>query len=218
LGNFDKMKYPVISIVIASILFFLTGCGSKKNSCGCPYQSNIQREILSPEDLKINTLLTVVNDNWEAVHVYPEKILEKILSFNFSDERQKIFSGALISQAYKYQGVRYRRGGLSKKGMDCSGLVFKCFSDFGISLPRTSIAMAESVMDVSDKEAKAGDLIFFKTNRRHNTINHVGIITGINGEEIKFIHASIKSGVIESSTVEPYYADRYAKIGRVQGI
>jgi len=78
--------------------------------------------------------------------------------------------------------------------------------------------MSRAVSDVPHTEAKAGDLIFFKTNRRKNFINHVGIVTQVNGKEIKFIHASIKKGVIESSTLEDYYASTYAKVGRVSGI
>lgn len=218
MGNFSRMKLSVILFIIVSVLYSLTGCSSKKSACGCPYQSGIQYKPLLSDEFNFNIFLTVNDESWQAVQVYPQKVLEKILSFNPVKEKQKFICEAVIKEAFKYQGVRYRRGGLSKKGVDCSGLVLKCFSNVGISLPRTSVAMAKSVMDVDGNEAKAGDLIFFKTNRRRNIINHVGIITAISGEEIKFIHASVKNGVIESSTFEPYYAHRYVKIGRVRGI
>jgi cell wall-associated NlpC family hydrolase len=45
----------------------------------------------------------------------------------------------------------------------------------------------------SKSEAKIGDLIFFKTNRR-SKINHVGIVTEVLDNDIKFIHASTSKG------------------------
>lgn len=212
------MKFLTLPIIILFIFCSFTGCSSKKGACGCPYQSGIQKEISPLDDLKFHTLLSVDSSNWHALYIYPEKILEDIKSLNPFKEGNNLLSFEVIKEAFKYEGVRYRRGGLSKNGLDCSGLVFKCFSELGVSLPRTSIAMAKSVLDIGDDEVQIGDLIFFKTNRRRNVINHVGIVTGIRGKEIKFIHASINRGVIESSTSERYYADRYVKVGRVLGI
>jgi cell wall-associated NlpC family hydrolase len=45
------------------------------------------------------------------------------------------------------------------------------------------------------EEAKIGDLIFFKTNRR-SKINHVGIVTEVLDNDIKFIHASTSKGLL----------------------
>jgi cell wall-associated NlpC family hydrolase len=122
---------------------------------------------------------------------------------------------SIIDKAFDYEGVRYRRGGTSQKGMDCSGLVYICFLAYGIALPRSSADMADSVDDISRHEAKAGDLVFFKTNRRKGRVNHVGLVTeAINGE-LKFIHASVRNGVTVSSTAEGYYARAFVKVGRV---
>lgn len=211
------MKFLALPTIILLTFCSLTGCSSKKGACGCPYQSGIQREILPLNDFNFDMLLSADNTNWHILHAYPEKVLEDIKSLNPFKEENSFLSFEVIKEAFKYEGVRYRRGGLSKNGLDCSGLVFKCFSDLGISLPRTSIAMAKSVLDIGDDEVQVGDLIFFKTNRRRNVINHVGIVTRVKGKEIKFIHASINKGVIESSTSEQYYADRYVKVGRVLG-
>ncbi|MEY4038582.1 MAG: hypothetical protein RIR67_892, partial [Bacteroidota bacterium] len=64
------------------------------------------------------------------------------------------------------------------------------------------------------KEAKKGDLIFFKT-RGGNQINHVGMVVEVCDGEIRFIHSSTQSGVIISSTKEKYYEKNFTQINRV---
>lgn len=120
----------------------------------------------------------------------------------------------IVTEALDYVGVSYRTGGTTKSGMDCSGLVFKTFGDFDISLPRTSIDMSRHGKKISKNEAIPGDLIFFKTNGR-SVINHVGIITEIDNDEITFVHASTSKGVIVSSTADNYYGTTFAQINRV---
>jgi cell wall-associated NlpC family hydrolase len=73
---------------------------------------------------------------------------------------------------------------------------------------------AGSGVKIERDQAQKGDLIFFTTNGRGN-VNHVGMITEIIDDEIKFIHSSVQSGVIISSTKEPYYAKRFIQINRV---
>ena len=41
------------------------------------------------------------------------------------------------------------------------------------------------------------------------------MVVEIQGEEIKFIHSSTQSGVVISSTNEPYYKRTFAQINRV---
>lgn len=120
----------------------------------------------------------------------------------------------LINAASEYEGVRYKGGGTTKQGMDCSGLVSTVFKTYDISLPRSSFEMAKVGKKISQKEVQKGDLIFFKTNGR-NVINHVGLVTEVNDDEIIFIHSSVQRGVIYSSTKEPYYKKNFAQVNRV---
>jgi cell wall-associated NlpC family hydrolase len=83
-----------------------------------------------------------------------------------------------------------------------------------MSLPRTSGEQSNVGITIDKSQAQKGDLIFFTTNGRGN-INHVGMITEILDDEIKFIHSSIQAGVIISSTKEAYYAKRFVKVNRV---
>lgn len=120
----------------------------------------------------------------------------------------------IVNEALDYVGVKYRLGGTNKKGMDCSGLVFKTYEIYDIRLPRTSIDMSRHGKKIDKSDAMPGDLIFFKTNGR-SVINHVGIITEINQDEITFVHASTSKGVIVSSTTDDYYGKTFAQINRV---
>lgn len=120
----------------------------------------------------------------------------------------------IISTAVDNLGVKYKYGGTTKSGFDCSGLVYSSFGKFDISLPRTSYEMAEFGKKIKDSEVQKGDLVFFITNGGRR-INHVGIVTEVNNGEIKFVHASTKAGVVISSTKEPYYKKNYVKAARV---
>ena len=121
----------------------------------------------------------------------------------------------LIAKASQHIGTRYRGGGTTSAGFDCSGLMFSTFKNIDMTLPRSSSSMAAGAgYRIERSQAQKGDLIFFTTNGR-GSINHVGMITEINGDEIKFIHSSVQAGVIISSTEEPYYKTRFVQINRV---
>src|SRR5690606_39037420 len=120
----------------------------------------------------------------------------------------------IIKSASENLGVRYRAGGTTKSGFDCSGLVYTSFKKSDISLPRSSYDMAQYGQKIKDSEAQKGDLIFFITNGGKR-INDVGIVTEVLDNEIKFIHSSVQLGVIISSTKEPYYKKNFVKVHRV---
>ncbi len=120
----------------------------------------------------------------------------------------------LINKASENLGARYRSGGTSPAGFDCSGLMFSTFKNIDMTLPRSSHEMATIGYKIGKKQAQKGDLIFFSTFGR-GRISHVGMITEIVDDEIKFIHSSTGSGVIVSSTKEPYYQRTFVQINRV---
>ena len=120
----------------------------------------------------------------------------------------------MINNAMGFIGVKYHGGGTSIAGMDCSGMVTAVFNIFDMKLPRSSNQMASVGEKIENKDAKKGDLIFFKTNGR-SVINHVGMVVEVLSDEIRFIHSSTQSGVIISSTKEPYYKRTFAQVNRV---
>jgi lipoprotein Spr len=121
---------------------------------------------------------------------------------------------SLVDKATSNIGVRYKAGGTTKSGYDCSGLVFTTFESENIKLPRPSYEQAKVGKIIKFNDAKKGDLIFFKTNKSKQ-INHVGLITEVNSNEIKFVHSSTSKGVIISSTKESYYQNSFVQINRI---
>ncbi|MGH8653064.1 MAG: C40 family peptidase [Gammaproteobacteria bacterium] len=98
-----------------------------------------------------------------------------------------------------WQGVRYRFGGESSRGVDCSAFVMKVYEElFGIPLPRTSAEQAVLGYRVSEAEIEAGDLVFFKTP---SYPYHVGIYLSA-GE---FVHASSSLGVAVANLRSGYW-------------
>lgn len=121
---------------------------------------------------------------------------------------------SIVSYAKTFGGTRYKFGGTTRKGMDCSGLVYTSFKKENIILPRTSKTMATQGKAISLKKVNVGDLLFFKTNKRKNVISHVGLVVETKGV-IKFIHASTSRGVIISSLDEKYWNKCFAGARRV---
>ena len=121
----------------------------------------------------------------------------------------------LIDYAFAFDGVRYKRGGTTLEGMDCSGLVVTTFDSENISLPRVSRDIALTGNSIDLTQVIKGDLLFFATRRNSRTISHVGIVTAAKEGFVEFIHASTSSGVIVSNMAEKYWNHAFIKARRV---
>jgi len=119
----------------------------------------------------------------------------------------------LKRSAYGFLGTRYRFGGTTRSGIDCSSFVQKVFRDLEVSLPRTAREQFEVGSIVAPGDLQKGDLIFFSTYAAYPS--HVGIYLGDN----KMIHASSRSrSVVISSMNTSYYRSRFLgakRIGKV---
>lgn len=110
----------------------------------------------------------------------------------------------------KYFGIRYRFGGDSPAGFDCSGFVRFMFSkELNIDLPHSSRAMSAMGIQIDRSELRPGDLVFFKNSG--DRINHVGIFIGND----TFIHASLSRGIALDRLSSGYFLKRYATAVRI---
>jgi lipoprotein Spr len=124
-------------------------------------------------------------------------------------EVEALPSKQLLETVDEWYGVRYRTGGNTKSGVDCSGFTVAVYSTlFGIMLPRVSREQYRISRKISTTELQQGDLVFFNTNG--SGVSHVGIYLGNN----KFIHASVSRGVMVNDLFESYYLKRYVGGGR----
>ena len=122
----------------------------------------------------------------------------------------------VLNYAKEHLSIRYRSGGTTTRGFDCSGFTRFCFTKFGISLPHSSAAQG-SVGEAVDKEAaQPGDLILFKGHSAGgNRIGHVGLITEVIGDQVKFIHSAWNGGVRYDYLNASYYQRRFMGVRRV---
>ncbi|OEK07380.1 hypothetical protein A8C32_18255 [Flavivirga aquatica] len=124
-------------------------------------------------------------------------------------------ANTIVDYAVQFKGIRYKWGGTTKAGMDCSGLVYQSFKSHDIILPRTSRDMAKRGNKISLKNAKVGDLLFFKTQNRRNSINHVGLVVKSKSGSVQFIHATSSKGVIVSNLSERYWNSAFSEARRI---
>jgi murein DD-endopeptidase / murein LD-carboxypeptidase len=131
----------------------------------------------------------------------------KKLILDDKEEETSLSSEAPKKKAFmdfysEWKDVRYKMGGTSKKGIDCSAFTQKIYKEkFGIALSRTTRTQVNEGIEVKRSELIPGDLVFFKTGK---TDRHVGVYVG-NGD---FLHASIK-GIIFTKLDKPFYKKNY---------
>lgn len=117
----------------------------------------------------------------------------------------------IVGRALGYRGTRYRWGGGSPSGFDCSGFTSYVYKHFGVKLPHSSKAQSKVGKYVPKSQMQAGDLVFFHTTR--SGVSHVGIYIG-NGQ---FVHASSSRGRVRTDSLNSgYYARRYVTARRIK--
>ncbi len=134
-------------------------------------------------------------------------------TYSIETEESKVFN--IVDYAKQFNGVKYKFGGATADGMDCSGLVFESFRAFNILLPRSSRDMARKGVEISLTNTQEGDLLFFKTRNKRNEINHVGLVVTSNNGDIEFIHATLSAGVTVSKLSENYWNSAFVEARRI---
>lgn len=130
-----------------------------------------------------------------------------------TEAASSVNSSELVATAKDLIGIKYRGGGTTKAGFDCSGFVSYVYKDVGVGLPRTSSGMYSSGSKVNKSDLSSGDLVFFNTSGKG--VSHVGIYIG----DGKFIHSSSSKGVSIAKINDPYYwGKRYVGAKRVTDV
>jgi murein DD-endopeptidase / murein LD-carboxypeptidase len=149
--------------------------------------------------------------------VFSQNIQERYQKHYFSEELgfeiDTFFNPALYNAVIDWLTTKYRYGGDSQHGIDCSGFVKAVYdSAYRISLEGGSGNIYQHVTPVEKENLREGDLVFFKIRKKR--ISHVGIYLGKN----KFVHASRAIGVTVSDLDDPYYKRYYYSAGRHKNV
>lgn len=130
-----------------------------------------------------------------------------------SEASSAVASTQIVSSAKSLVGIKYRFGGTTKAGFDCSGFIGYIYKQNGISLPRTAAGMYSTGKSVKKANLVVGDLVFFNTSGKG--ISHVGMYIGSG----KFIHASTSKGVQINKLNDPYYwGNKYVGAKKVANV
>ncbi len=123
---------------------------------------------------------------------------------------------SVISFGKKFLGLRYKYGGTTPLGFDCSGYVSYLFHKFGYTLPHSSSEMSAVGQKIDIKQAQAGDLICFKgRSTKSSRVGHVALIIQADSGQITMMHSCHRGVLIEKYNNSAYYKARFMMCRRV---
>ena len=124
-------------------------------------------------------------------------------------EVESITNHTLFAAIEKWWGTRYRYGGATENGIDCSAYASTVVHQvYGLVLPRTAREQYANCLKLEKEVLQQGDLVFFNTR---GGISHVGIYLS-NGY---FTHASTSIGVTINNLSETYWNKKFVSGGRL---
>jgi gamma-D-glutamyl-L-lysine dipeptidyl-peptidase len=129
-------------------------------------------------------------------------------------ERFPANPAAVVDTARRFfRGTSYLWAGVTPWGVDCSGLVQRCYALHGMPLPRDAWQQAEATQcrpgDLLGTH-EVGDLLFF-SDREDRRITHVGFATGDGG----MVHSALRRGGVVEERPD-YLLEQYVGRGRVK--
>lgn len=110
-----------------------------------------------------------------------------------------------------WYGIPYKYGGKNKNGIDCSNFTSALYNAvYKKAIIGSSASIFNECKMVSINNLVEGDLVFFKIE--NDNVSHIGVYLQNN----KFVHATVKKGVMIDDLDEPYYKKYFFQAGRIK--
>ena len=212
-----------VSAIFALLLFCsltkVTAHGSGNN-----FKPDFNKEILALNFISslsftpasVNPTIIPVSTGTENVEKFAvaESGIEQISPVQFKYSMMMNVNVETLTDASLYNfiddwsGTRYRMGGSSKRGIDCSAFTSTLLmAVYSLSIPRTAREQYAATKRVAKDDLTEGDLVFFNTT---GGVSHVGLYLS-NGY---FVHSCCSEGVTINNLDDSYYSRRFLSGGR----
>jgi len=195
--------------IITICIYLFTGCSYKSIEENIDMSDNKNETFRSAslENTMYQKDLKYKNYKKNSKNQQDDNIFKEYDYSDLSSQKDRL-NNDLYDFYSQWEGVKYRLGGETKSGIDCSAFTQKAFKEkFDFTMPRTTLLQAKLGKEINKDELKVGDLVFFHTGRT----KHVGIYM----EDRKFIHASTKDGVTISDIDSSYFSKNFWKAQRI---
>ena len=142
-------------------------------------------ELLRGEPVRVEER----RDGWARIRTaydYPGWVREEELGGTTADP---------VEEARRFLGAPYLWGGLTERGIDCSGLVHIAYRRVGRLIPRDADQQEEAGLAISDDELRAGDLIAYAENGDATATQREGVDGVVEEEEPAHLRAMRRSAI-----------------------
>lgn len=186
--------------LIYSVLFL--------SACTMPLRTGYDRKIGDYKPLPQSEVSTVTASSTKVTEEKNEETKTEIIKEKTpkptKEKTTQVANNSSFEEFIKpWIGTRYKFGGSSRSGTDCSGYVMQIYkTKLNIALPHNAASMFKMGSAVKAADLKEGDLVFFGNVWG---INHVGIYLSKN----RFTHASSSKGVTITPMEMDYWNSRY---------
>jgi cell wall-associated NlpC family hydrolase len=205
-GTAQKKKKPKPAVSLAAALPVVNDSLLEKDIPIRNFDSLIvkarqqQRSLQSPDFDLGKTLGTALESFLPLQFKYAILLNESV---------EKLSNLVLYKNIDDWYGTRYRYGGKTNKGIDCSAFMQVIGQyTYGWILPRTAREQYKVMVAIAKEELQEGDFVFFNTT---GGISHVGMYLSNN----KFIHSSSSEGVSIGDLNSKYWSKRFIGARRV---
>jgi lipoprotein Spr len=208
-----KFGFTAVLLVLTSVL----SISQNKERIEPNSKFNFKKSTVISDDISLLRIITKT----EPTTIYVKKE-EPSMAFNMLDWVKDKYSSMIdvmpnqISNVMLYRfidewyGVKYRMGGTTKKGVDCSAFVQHLYQYvFGYDILRTACLQFKESKKIDKEDLKEGDLVFFRVHT--SRISHVGVYLRNNF----FVHSASSKGVSIANLSNTYWSRYFAGGGRI---